>query len=149
MRKLLASVAVIAGIAGVAQAEDIRVTGGHQTTKNTGRVDNTGAVIIQGAEYSDGGYYYWGHQRLKINGSVNGDGATLAVAATGATSPVSGSTINTNSSIHIGRVGQRTHNSGNVSNLGVVTTGSVTGNGTSSVVAATGASSAVSASIVK
>lgn len=82
--------------------------------------------------------------------NISGNGALAAISASGATSSVAVTTIDTpfdDANAFIGVVGQNTMNFGNINNFGLVNLngGNIRGDGASVVVAASGATSSVSA----
>lgn len=119
-------------------ASGLKIGDVKQDTTNRGKVDNDG--VIKGTATG-----------------VSGHGASASVAATGAQSAVSTSRIGgSDAAIEtvVGSVEQKTKNSGDVSNEGVILNTAdgladgLSGNGSSVSVSATGASSAVSASSI-
>lgn len=109
-----------------------------QVTQNFGSVTNFGVILLG-------------------NGDISGNGATAAVSASGAVSSVSVSNVSTDPSVPffgsipsgansvtaIGVVGQVTLNIAPVLNVGLITSGDLSGVGSSAVISASGATSSV------
>lgn len=136
-------------------ADTTTIDGVRQTTKNDGDIDNTG-IIGAGSINNHG----WRHRHNDItvnNGYVSGKGASASVSASGAASVVSVSSIaatinqkvDLTASGNYRSVRQYTENSGNVTNKGFIGVNSVSGNGASASISATGAASVVSVSSIK
>jgi hypothetical protein len=101
-----------------------------QATLNFGDIRNFGLVNLNG-------------------GNISGDGASVVVAASGATSSVSATNINTGTGADtfIGLVGQLTVNLGDVTNVGfILNGGNLSGAGSTAAISASGATSSVSVS---
>lgn len=128
----------------------------HQTTTNTGDVQNSGpserrVYRIYSRYYGPGIRVFSRYMPAGLYvGDLTGDGASASVSATGAASSVGVSKINDASSTlaSIGYVAQGTFNTGNVTNYGKIYAGNLWGNGASVSVAATGAVSSVSYSVI-
>jgi hypothetical protein len=139
---LLPSVAAAALLAGMSTASaepvDITIDNINQTTFNNADIVNYGDIDHFG-------------------NSVSGNGASLSISATGAVSSISVSGINAPEldlvSIGVGEtVSQRTSNFGDITNIhgfdGQIWSGTVSGDGASVSVSATGAASAISVSSI-
>jgi hypothetical protein len=98
-----------------------------QTSSNSGKIFNFG-----GSVWTD---------------DISGDGASVSIGATGAVAAVSVTSIRDAVSINsldIGNVDQNVTNRGSVANIGSISSGNITGDGSSTSIAATGAVAAVS-----
>jgi hypothetical protein len=122
----------------------------NQVTTNKADVTNANLPALS---YHGYGHYGYGHSGMDV-GRISGDGASVSVGATGAVSSVSVSSIgNTPEHSHqdtdIGNVNQTTTNKGTILNYGgKISTGTISGDGASVSIAATGAASAVSVSSI-
>jgi hypothetical protein len=84
-------------------------------------------------------------------GSISGNGASASITAAGATSAIGVTSINDNNiaSVKTGAIKQGSGNFAPISNIGVVSVAGVSGTGASLNIGASGATSAVSVSIMK
>ena len=84
-------------------------------------------------------------------GSITGNGASASITAAGATSAIGVTSINDNNiaSVATGAIKQTSANGGPISNVGIISVAGVSGTGASLSIGASGATSAVSVSIMK
>ncbi len=128
----------------------------HQSTKNTGDVQNSGPTEhrryrVYRPYYGSGIRFVSRYMPAGLHvGDLTGNGVSASISATGAASSVGVSKINDASSTRtsIGYVAQGTFNTGDINNYGKVYAGSLWGNGASVSVSATGAVSSVSYSVI-